>query len=54
MTLWHRLVIRPRHAESGNMKLEVIATADVAQGILEHVARHYFDHYAMIGFIDDV
>jgi nitrogen regulatory protein P-II 2 len=46
--------IRPRHAESGNMKMEIIATVEVAQGILEHVATHYFDNYPMIGFIDEV
>jgi nitrogen regulatory protein P-II 2 len=46
--------IRPRHAVSGNIKIEVIATAVVAQQILEHVATNYFDKYAMIGFLDDV
>ena len=35
-------------------KIEVIAAPDVAQKILEHVALHYFDNYAMIAFIDDV
>jgi nitrogen regulatory protein P-II 2 len=46
--------IRPRHAKSGNIKIEVIATAEVAQGILEHVAKEYFEQYAMIALIDDV
>ena len=46
--------IRPRHAVSGNIKIEVIATAEVAQQILEHVANRYFDKYAMIGYLDDV
>jgi nitrogen regulatory protein P-II 2 len=46
--------IRPRHAVSGNIKIEVIATAEVAQRILEHIAKNYFDKYAMIGFLDDV
>jgi len=46
--------IRPRHAVSGNIKIEVIATAEIAQQILEHVAKNYFDSYAMIGFLDDV
>jgi Nitrogen regulatory protein P-II len=46
--------VRPRHAEPGNTKIEVIAAPDVAQKILEHVALHYFDNYAMIAFMDDV
>jgi hypothetical protein len=46
--------IRPRHEVSGNLKIEVIATAQVAQSILKHVAEHYFHKYAMIGFLDDV
>jgi len=46
--------IRPRHAEPANTKIEVIATAEVAQQIMEHVAKHYFENYAMIAFLDDV
>ncbi len=46
--------VRPRHAEPGNTKIEIITTPEVAQNILEHVARTYFDEYAMIAFIDDV
>ena len=46
--------IRPRHAEPANTKIEVIATPEVAQRILEHIAQHYFDNYAMIAFLDDV
>lgn len=46
--------IRPRYEKTGNVKIEVIASRDVAQKILEHVAKSYFDDYAMIGFIDDV
>jgi nitrogen regulatory protein P-II 2 len=46
--------LRPRHAESGNIKIEVIATSEVAHRILEYVAKHYFENYAMIAFIDDV
>ena len=32
--------VRPRHAEPGNTKIEVIAPPDVAQKILGHVAMH--------------
>ena len=46
--------IRPRRAEPSNAKIEVIATAKVAQRILEHIAENYFDQYAMIAFLDDV
>jgi nitrogen regulatory protein PII len=46
--------IRPRHEVSGNLKIEVIATPDVARSILEHISKNYFHKYAMIGFLDDV
>ncbi len=46
--------IRPRHAESGNTKIEVIATPKVAHKILEHVAAQYFERYAMIAYLEDV
>jgi len=46
--------VRPRHAEPGNTKIEVIATPEVAQRIIEHIAQHYFNNYAMIAFLDDV
>jgi nitrogen regulatory protein P-II 2 len=45
---------RPRHGEPGNVKIEVIATAELAQQILEHIAGHYFKDYTMIAYIDDV
>jgi nitrogen regulatory protein PII len=46
--------IRPRHAEPANIKIEVIATPEVAYKILEHMAANYFEQYAMIAFLDDV
>lgn len=46
--------VRPRHAEPPNAKIEVIATPEVAERILEHMAEHYFENYAMIAFLDDV
>ncbi len=46
--------IRSRHGEPPNAKIEVVATPEVAQKILDHIADHYFDDYAMIAFIDDV
>lgn len=46
--------IRPRHTQPPNARIEVIATKEVAQQILEHVANNYFEKYAMIAFLDDV
>ena len=46
--------VRPRHAEPGNSKIEVIATPELARDIIEHVAKNYFDEYAMIAFMHDV
>jgi nitrogen regulatory protein P-II 2 len=46
--------IRPRHGESGNTKVEVIATSEVAQQIMKHLAEHYFNRYPMIAFLDEV
>jgi len=46
--------VRPRHGESSNAKIEIIATPEVAHRILDHVATNYFEHYAMIAFLDDV
>jgi len=45
---------RPSHWEGPNAKIEVIATPELAQRILEHVAKNYFDHYAAIVYVDDV
>ena len=60
----HRLHLlsrpRPRRkgcaaeARGSNTKIKVVASPEVVQKILEHVALHYFDNYAMIAFIDDV
>ena len=46
--------LRPRHAEPANANIEVIATPELAHQILEHIAKNYFDRYAMIAFLDDV
>lgn len=40
--------------EGPNAKIDVIATAELAQKILEHIAQNYFDHYDMIACIDEV
>jgi len=45
---------RPSHWDGPNAKIEVIATPELAQQILDHVAKTYFDHYATIAYLDDV
>ena len=37
-----------------NVRVEVVAGAAVADAILAHVAEHYFEHYAVIAWVDDV
>jgi nitrogen regulatory protein PII len=46
--------VRPRHGEPPNAKIEVIASPEVAHRILEHIAQHYFENYAIIAYLDDV
>lgn len=45
---------RPSHWEGPNAKIEIIATLDTVQRILEHVAQKYFQDYAIIAFLDNV
>jgi len=45
---------RPSNWTGPNGKLEVIANAEVAERILEHVATHYFDKYPLIAYVDEV
>lgn len=46
--------IRPRHTKPPNARIEVVATKEVAEKIMEHIATNYFGNYAMIAFLDDV
>jgi len=46
--------IRPSDWSGANGKLEVLTTPELAHKILEHVATHYFDNYAMIAYVDEV
>lgn len=41
-------------AEFGNIKLEIILPPDVAERLLERLARDFFPRYAMIAYEDDV
>jgi len=51
---WGARGLRPSHGEPTNAKIEVIATPELAQRIIEHIAQHYFENYAMIAFLDEV
>jgi nitrogen regulatory protein P-II 2 len=48
-----------RHAHAtdlpgANIRLETIVRADVADRIMEHVAREYFAHWSFIAYVVDV
>lgn len=40
--------------EGGNIRLEVVVQEAVAGVILEHLSATYFEHYALIAYIDTV
>jgi nitrogen regulatory protein PII len=46
--------LRPSTWNGPNAKIEIIATAEIAERILEHVAKNYFESYAVIAYVDDV
>lgn len=37
-----------------NVRIETIVSPDVADRIMQYVAEHYFEHYAVIAFVHDV
>lgn len=41
-------------SSSGNIRLEIVCSADVAQRITQHVQETYYENYAMILFESDV
>jgi nitrogen regulatory protein PII len=41
-------------AQEGNIRVEVICDPAVAEGIAERVRTKFYDHYAMILFMQDV
>jgi hypothetical protein len=45
---------RPSTWNGPNAKIEVIVTPAVADRILEHVAKNYFESHAVIAYLDDV
>jgi len=40
--------------ESANIRIETVVTQHKAHLILNHLAQHYYENYAMIAFIRDV
>jgi hypothetical protein len=40
--------------QDGNIRLEVICDPELAQAIARHLRATYYDHYAMIVFMQDV
>ncbi len=41
-------------APAGNIRVEVICDADTAERIAERIRARFYDHYAMILFVQDV
>jgi nitrogen regulatory protein P-II 2 len=46
--------VRASQVEGNNIRVEMIVSAEVADRILEHVAKQYFTYYAMIAYVQDV
>lgn len=40
--------------ESANIRIETVLTTQKATAILDYLAKHYYDHYAMIAFAREV
>jgi nitrogen regulatory protein P-II 2 len=40
--------------EGRNVKIEMLVGPEVADRILEHVAGSYFEHYAVVAYVQDV
>lgn len=40
--------------EGKNVKIEMLVDPEVADRILEHVAAEYFQHYAVVAYVQDV
>jgi nitrogen regulatory protein P-II 2 len=40
--------------EGPNVRIETIVSPTVADAIVAHVAEHYFEHYAVIAWVNDV
>lgn len=46
--------IRASDWEGRNVRIETIVGAEAADAILAHIAHQYFEHYAVIAWVEDV
>ena len=46
--------LRTSEWEGQNVKIETLVSADTATLILEHLARHYFELYALVAWVETV
>jgi nitrogen regulatory protein P-II 2 len=46
--------VRASEWEGSNIRIETIVAHDVAERIVDHVSRLYFDYHAVIVFVQDV
>lgn len=46
--------MRASDPPGGGVRIETVVSAEVAGRILDHVAQHYFPHYAVIAFLTTV
>jgi nitrogen regulatory protein P-II 2 len=46
--------VRASEWEGKNVQLELLVSPEVADSLLEHLATHYFEHYAVVAYVVDV
>lgn len=46
--------VRASDWEGANVKLETLVSPTVADAILSALARYYFEHYAVVAYVDEV
>jgi nitrogen regulatory protein P-II 2 len=46
--------VRASDWEGGNIKLETLVSESTAHKILEQISSHYFEHHAVIAYIENV
>ena len=46
--------IRPNRWHLANLRIEIVASPELADRILEHVSKKYFERYGVIAWLDDV
>lgn len=46
--------VRASEWEGQNIKLESLVSPAVADAVLTHLAEHYFEHYAVVAYVEHV